>query len=151
MSYPNLPPYIFLMSDHTTKQLAVDVADALAEKYPAVYIDDFLAPIHEAYTAMFELDWKRDMGNPEVVSPDTNDMIVSLERWFIDQFGATKLGEMARQRSDARNHMADYITVYRDATANHIIGFQGTGVQNKIVILLPLYSVDYVLALIEGN
>lgn len=152
-SPPTLPAYIFLMSDHTTRQLAVDVADALSAKYPTVYVDDFLAPIHEGFAAMFELDWKRDMGNPKVNNAlflpagdqTENDLIVSLEKWFIDQFSETHLGKMARARSDARNAMADYITVYRDATTKHLEGFGESGGLGDTVMLLPDDSVADIL------
>lgn len=164
LSPPTLPPYIFLLSDHTTRQLAVAVAEALSAKYPSVYVDDFLAPIHEAYLAMFELDWKRDIGNPKVTTEQfsvedgghtAQDLIVSLEKWFIEQFGETKLGKMARQRSDARNAMADYITVFRDATSAHLNGFFPGAViadrDNRIVNLNTGCDVDFVVKHIEGK
>lgn len=120
LSPPSLPPYIFLMSDHTTAKLANEVAEALSAKYPSVYVDDFLAPIHEAYRALFSLDWKRDMASD--VESTERDHIVSLEKWFIEQFGEHELGKLARERCDERNEMADYITVFRDATPYHLTG-----------------------------
>ena len=160
LSPPTIPPYIFLMSDHTTRQLAVDVAEALSAKYPSVYVDDFLAPVHEGFAAMFELDWKRDMGNPKVTTEQfsvqaggqtENDIIVSLEKWFIDEFGDKMLGHFARQRSDARNVMADYITVFRDATPKHLEGFGALRPIDCVEIDLKHYStVDEVLHTLEG-
>lgn len=169
---PSLPPYIFLMSDHTTRQLAVDVAEALSDKYPTVFVEDFLAPIHEAFITMFDLDWKRDMGNyfennrqflSSKHGETEQDLIVSLEAWFIDRFGETELGKMARQRSDARNAMADYITVFRDATTQHIDAFPLTNVLRVWLskmpphwnmggndLIVPSTDVNQIVSLIEG-
>lgn len=154
MTPPSLPPYIFLMSDHTTAKLAAEVADALSTKYPHVYVDDFLAPIYEGFAAMFELDWKRDMGNPDEVNriflpageQTERDIIVSLEKWFIEQFGEKALGMSARQRCDARNEMADYVTVFRDATAKHLEGFGPCTYQS--VNLDQNQTVDWVVSFI---
>ncbi len=147
---PSLPPYIFLMSDHTTAQLAHDVAEELSRRHPSVFIDDFLAPIHEAFAAMFELDWKRDAGDPRNVGPTERDNIVSLEKWFIEQFGEHRLGNMGRERCIARNMMVDYITVFRDATNAHLIGFRTNTGDCKRVELNPIDTVENIIANLEG-
>lgn len=156
---PRLPPYIFLLSDHTTRELACEIAEALSERYPAVYVDDFLAPIHEAFTAMFELDWKRDMGQPSELNKlfipagdeTENDIIVALEAWFTDKFGPHVLGKMAAARSAARNAMADYITIFRDATPAHLVGFNPPPHIDRIAITLTRDStVESVLSQLGG-
>ena len=152
---PSLPPFIFLMSNHETNQLAADVAEALSHRYPEVFVDDFLAPIHEGLSAMFELDWKRDMGNPTMVGPTERDQIVSLEKWFIDEFGLHRLGQMALARCNDRNETADYVTVFRDATEPHLEGFDPddsmSDRQFKIVHLKPEHTVDYIMSILTSK
>lgn len=129
----HLPPVTFLMSDHATSTLAVDVAQKLSDTNATLYVDDFLAPIYEGLQSMFSIDWKRDMGD----SKDTNrlmleaadgessegDIIVSLEKWFNETFGEAQLGKMGLQRMKVNRDMFDYPYLFRDATPVHMQPF----------------------------
>lgn len=129
----HLPPLTFLMSDHTTSSLAVDVAEALSEANNTLYVDDFLSPVYEGLQSMFSIDWKRDMANPretqrlmlESASGDAseNDIIVSLEKWFNETFGEAQLGKMGLHRMKTNREMFSYPYLFRDATPKHIEPF----------------------------
>lgn len=130
----SLPPFTFLMSDHSTHQLACDVAELLSVNNEMVLIDDFLAPIADGLSAMFELDWKTDRCVPANVNKlllpalkesTEGDAMKNLEAWFISQFGPRALGTMARTRSLENREVADYAIVFRDATPTHLEGFWG--------------------------
>lgn len=130
----SLPPYTLIMSDYETRQLACDVTELLSEEVPHVLAMDFLAPVYDAIAAMFELDWKRDLGTPantnrlllDALQESTEgDVIKDLERWFIDKFGPYALGNMTRERALANNEVADYCHVFRDSTPEHTTGFLG--------------------------
>jgi hypothetical protein len=126
----HLPPLTLLMSDHTTSQLAIDVAEELSLRNASLYVDDFLTPIHEALQSMFDLDWKRDMANPresnrlmlESLSGEDSerDVIVSLEKWFNETFGEAQLGRMGLKRMKINRELFDYPYLFRDATPKHI-------------------------------
>lgn len=130
---PNsLPSYIFLVSDYETQQLAVDVAEALQAANNTVYIDDFLAPIHEGLRAMLELDNRRDLASPSntnrlvVEADDTQterDLIMSLEAWFNGKFDEQYLGKLAYKRAAANVANYDYSVLFRDATEEHVKPF----------------------------
>jgi len=144
-----LPSYIFLLSDHTTRPLAVAAADAISTLAKHVVIEDFLAPIHESLTALLTLDWNRDLGDPRETSellpdcttPQTiNDLIISLEKWFINRFGLYVLGKRARIRCDERNEIADYVTVFRDATGTDIAAFADIPDRDKHMIKLFVHD-----------
>lgn len=147
----SLPPYTFLMSDHTTKQLACDVAELLSSGNDIVLVEDFLGPIADGLAAMFEIDWKRDLCVPSntnrlmlpALRESTEaDVLVSLERWFVDQFGPRALGTIARQRALENREIADYSIVWRDATPTHIDGFweRGLRIAKRDMLFVHLVS-----------
>lgn len=144
-----LPPYIFIMSDHESRQLACDVAELLSRENNMVLVDDFLAPIYEGLGSMFELDWKRDLGVPinsnrlllpALKESTEGDMIKDLERWFIERFGPFALGQMALARAAENREVADYSVVFRDATPEHLKAFWETPslVQKRQMFVLHL-------------
>lgn len=127
-----LPPYVFLLPDRDTLQLAFEVGEALQMANNTVYLDDFLSPIHEGYRAMMELDNYRDLGNPS----DTNrlvvesaneqteqDLIYELERWFRNQFDAQYLGKLGYKRAVDNHANYDYTILFRDASNEHVKPF----------------------------
>lgn len=142
---PNsLPSYIFLVSDYETQQLAVDVAEALQAANNTVYIDDFLAPIHEGLRAMLELDNRRDLASPSntnrlvVEADDTQterDLIMSLERWFNRKFDGQYLGKLAYKRAAANVANYDYSVLFRDATEQHVRPFIDKLVWTKMLFV----------------
>jgi len=95
------------LADQHTRQLAVDVADALTMANNTVYIEDFMAPIHEGLRAMLELDMRRDLASPsetnrlvvETGEHTEADLIVSLERWFNNNFDEYFLGKLGHRRA----------------------------------------------------
>lgn len=144
---PSLPTFIFLVSDHLTRQLACDVAEELSSLSPAVLIDDFLGPIHDGLSAMLELDMKRDLGSPsstnrlviECVNESTEqDLINSLERWFINQFGDNRLGQLGYLRALENRAISDYTIVFRDATDAHMRAFAVIAQRDKCVMRLTV-------------
>src|SRR5688500_10825678 len=95
-SFTPLPKFIFLLSDHTTRPLACDVAKILSTNYSDVRIEDFLYPIHEGLQMLHaEEDWAVDYGDPRTISPDVQDQVNSLEAWYISQFGELYFGRRA--------------------------------------------------------
>jgi hypothetical protein len=134
MSVPQplfLRSFTFIMSEPSTRGLACEVAELLQQENDTVFVEDFLGPIHDALHAMFELDWKRDLGIPRnsdrlllpaLVESTEGDMIKNLEKWFIDQFGPYALGRMGIARAKNNLEIADYSIVFRDATPLHIEG-----------------------------
>lgn len=132
-----LPPYIFLLPDRDTQQLAVDVADTLQAVNNTVYIDDFLAPIHEGLRSMLDLDNRRDLASPSstnrlVVESEggqtEQDLIHSLEGWFNDQFDEHYLGKLAYKRAVDNHENYGYTILFRDATEAHVKAFIKNGI-----------------------
>lgn len=132
---PSLYPYTFLMSDHETHKLACEVAELLSNTNDTVFVDDFLAPVQDGLSAMLGLDMKRDLGDfsatnrlvLEALKESTErDLIVSLEKWYIDTFGAERLGELALKRALDNRAMYEYSYVFRDATSIHVKPFMET-------------------------
>lgn len=129
----HLPPLTFLMCDHTTAQLAVDVAEVLSSLDGTLYVDDFLAPIHQGLQSMFDIDWQRDLADPknnqrlmlESASGDASerDILVSLEKWFNETFGEPQLGLMGLKRMKVNRDLFAYPYLFRDATPRHIAPF----------------------------
>lgn len=153
---PSLPPYTFLMSDHTTRQLACDVAEELSQLNHTVYIDDFLTPIHDALAAMLELDMKRDLGSPsntnrlvlETVEECTEqDLINSLERWHIKRFGEDALARIALKRAQYNRANFDYSYVFRDARPIHVEAFNSIPARDKYIV--PLTVDDTVASIVK--
>ncbi len=154
----SLPPFTFLMSDHTTRQLACDVAEELSKIHDGVYVDDFLLPIHDGLAAMMELDMKRDLGSPrntnrlvtEAVKESTEqDLIVSLEKWHIETFGEHHLGQLAFKRAMDNRANYEYSYVFRDATVKHLDAFKSLAPRDMYRMhLLHTYTVDEVVNLI---
>jgi len=150
-----LPSYIFLLGGHTTHPLAVAAAEIISTRVKHVVIEDFLAPIHESLTALLTLDWSCDLGDPhetntllsDCLPPQTMaDLIISLEKWFIDQYGVYALGTRARARCDERNEIADYVTVFRDATGADVVAFADIPDRDKHMIKLFAHdTVDSIL------
>lgn len=145
---PNsLPSYIFLVSDYETQQLAVDVAEALQAANNTVYIDDFLAPIHEGLRAMLELDNRRDLASPSntnrlVVEADgtqtERDLIMSLEAWFNCQFDPQYLGKLGYKRAVDNHANFEYSILFRDATEEHVKMFlDKVGWHEMLFVQLP--------------
>ena|SRR5882757_4226314 len=126
-----LPSFIFLLADQHTRQLAVDVADALTMANNTVYIEDFMAPIHEGLRAMLELDMRRDLASPsetnrlvvETGEHTEADLIVSLERWFNNNFDEYFLGKLGHRRAVDNVTHFDYTVLFRDATEAHLKKF----------------------------
>lgn len=127
-----LPPYIFLLPDRDTQQLAVDVADTLQAVNNTVYIDDFLAPIHEGLRSMLDLDNRRDLASPSstnrlVVESEggqtEQDLIHSLERWFNEEFDDHYLGKLGYKRAVDNHTNYGYTILFRDATEQHVKSF----------------------------
>jgi hypothetical protein len=128
----SLPPFTFLMSDHTTHKLACEVAALLVAESDLVYIDDFLAPIQNGLSALLDVDWKRDLGDftttnrlvlEAKVESTERDLIVSLEKWFNETFGDDRLGKLALKRALDHREMYEYSYVFRDATRVHVKPF----------------------------
>jgi len=148
----SLPPFIFLLSDHTTRTLACDVAERLSEIDSHVYIDDFLAPVYDGFAAMFDMDLKRDFARPretdklmlEAISESTeSDIIVSLEKWFIETFGEAQLGRMALKRALEVRENFDHTIVFRDATQRHLEAFAHIALRDKILVAITsVWSVE---------
>ena len=145
----SLPPYTFLMSDYTTKQLAVDVAGLLSQDSDIVLVEDFLGPIADGLAAMFEIDWKRDLCVPSntnrlmlpALRESTEaDVLVSLEKWFIENFGPRALGDIARTRALENREIADYSIVYRDATPTHVEGFWHNAIAKRDMLFVHLVT-----------
>lgn len=147
----HLPPLTFLMSDHTTATLAIDVAEVLSSLNHTLYIDDFIAPVANGLQAMFDIDWARDMADPKQTNrlmlesidgeSTEHDMLVSLEKWFNENFGERQLGKMALNRMRVNRETFDYPYLFRDATPTHIQAFiADTSIPRRdmlIVNLLP--------------
>lgn len=96
---------------------------------------------------MFELDWKRDLGMPTntnrlllpaLKESTEGDIIVSLERWFIEQFGPRTLGQLARARALENREVADYAIIFRDATPTHIEAFLEGPIAKREMFFLHL-------------
>lgn len=139
-----LPPYIFLLPDYDTQQLAFEVAAALQEANETVYVDDFLSPIHEGLRSMLELDNRRDLANPsdtdrlvvEAYGTQTErDLIVSLERWWINIFDPQYLGKLGYKRAVANHSHYDYTILFRDATEEHVKVFIDTIPWHKMLFI----------------
>lgn len=128
-----LPPITFLMSDHTTASLSIEVAEALSLRNASLYVDDFLSPIYNGLQGMFELNWMRDLADPKETNrlmlesitgeATEQDILVSLERWFIDTFGELQLGRMGLHRMKTNREMFAYPYLFRDATPKHLQPF----------------------------
>lgn len=145
----HLPPLTFLMSDHSTATLAVDVAEVLSSLNHTIYVDDFLAPIENALQSMFDLDWGRDMGNPrdthrlmlEATDGESTerDIMVSLEKWFIETFGEEQLGKMGLKRMKINRELYQYPYLFRDATPIHIRPFLAdTSIARRDILMVDL-------------
>lgn len=119
---PALPDFIFLLSDHESRRLACEVADKLWTLDSRVLVWDFLTPIHDALAAMHNMDFGTDLGNDKVTDA-TRDEIVSLEKWYIDQYGETTLGQKAWAEAQEQRAMSDAPIVFRDATWTHLKAF----------------------------
>lgn len=145
----HLPPLTFLMSDHSTAQLAVDVAEALSDTNATLYIDDFLAPIHEGLQSMFDMDWRRDMADPRATNrlmlealdgeSTETDVLISLEKWFNETFGEDQLGKMGLKRMKVNRDLFAYPYLFRDATVKHIQPFLAdTSIPRRDILLVNL-------------
>lgn len=124
----SLPPYTFIMSDHATRELTCSLAEELGKVASGVFIDDFLAPIHNALSAMFDADWKSDLGSHQntqmrLADKTVHDLTIDLEAWFTSQFGEEKLGQLALARSKESRETYEYSFVFRDATPSDVRTF----------------------------
>lgn len=139
----SLPPYTFIMSNHATRELACSLAEELGKDAIGVFIDDFLAPIHNALAAMFDVDWKTDLATSPVIVPnhDTGDLIKDLEAWFTSQFGEEKLGQLALARSKEARETYEYSFVFRDATPSDVSAFlQDTSIARRDMLIVNLHK-----------
>lgn len=141
---PTLPDFIFLLSDHESRQLACDVAQKLYELDSRAVVWDFLSPIHDALIAMHDMDFGIDLGN-HTVADATRDEIVSLEKWYVDQYGETTLGQKAYNEAMSTREISDFLIVYRDATWTHLKAFLPYIKPHQFLIinLLPDSSISY--------
>lgn len=143
---PTLRSFIFLMSDHTTRELAANVADELAKRDGHnVLIDDFVQPINDALGTLLDLDWKIDFhlnskrGESATDSETYNDLLVSLESWYTDHFGVHSLGDRALSRAIENRKDFDYTIVFRDANPVHVQPFLTTqSWRNMLFVQLDL-------------
>jgi len=119
---PKLPPFIFLLSDHTTIELACDVAAKLQSLDEAIVAWDFLEPVHEAVSAFVDVDFGADLGDPR--KHTHGDVIKDLATWTDNHFGLHYIGTRA---FDEAKGWAEFDTggtiVFRDATWTHIEPF----------------------------
>lgn len=147
-----LPPYIFLLPDRDTQQLAVDVADTLQAVNNTVYIDDFLAPIHEGLRSMLDLDNRRDLASPSstnrlVVESEggqtEQDLIHSLERWFNEKFDEHYLGKLAYKRAVDNHTNYGYTVLFRDATEAHVKQFLNSIGWSKLLFVQLREKLDW--------
>lgn len=128
----SLPKYVILMSDEATRPLACAVAKLMADMDHTVYIDDFETPITNAFMAMWDKDYFKDYGNPDVCrglmteaigEHSERDMIVYLRQWFVTHFGADQLGKMGLKRALAEQTLNEHIYVFRDGTPAYVKAF----------------------------
>lgn len=129
----NLPKYVFLMTnDEPSRKLAVSVAALMSDLDQTVYIDDFEAPIYDAFQTMFNRDFAKDYGDPQntqalmleaKVEASESDIIASLRDWFHKTMGADVLGRMGHKRAVDQQALTDYIYVFRDSTMDYIKPF----------------------------
>jgi hypothetical protein len=142
-----LPPYTFIMCDHRSHALSCQITEALVESNDTVYVDDFLAPIHEGVSAILGLGIDRDLGVPATVdrlvlptlTGETEaDLIVSLEKWYNEHFGECALGVLALKRARDNRELADYSIVFRDATHKHVLAFLNSNIPKRDMLFIHL-------------
>jgi len=142
-----LPPYTFIMCDHRSRTLACQITEALIETNDTVYVDYFLAPIHEGLSALLGLGVERDLGVPANVDrlalPALNeategDLIVDLEKWYNYHFGEAALGALALKRARENRELADYSIVFRDATPKHVLAFLNSNIAKRDMFFIHL-------------
>lgn len=143
----SLPPYTFIMCDHRSHPLSCAIADALTESNDTVYVDDFLAPIHEGLSAILDLKIDRDLGVPDktdrlvlptLLGETEADLIVSLEKWYNYHFGECALGVLALKRARDNRELADYSIVFRDATPKHVLAFLNSNIPRRDMFFIHL-------------
>jgi hypothetical protein len=133
---PFLPPLTFIMSDHATRPLAIELAAGISLIAPTTYVDDFLTPVYDGFTAMFNADWKRDMADPREAAmlpvpsvargQETNseqDVLNSLASWFENEFGPLSLSTLALRRYTENDDTFGGSYLFRDATPQYVRTF----------------------------
>ena len=148
-----LPPYTFIMCDHQSHALSCQITEALVESNNTVYVEDFLAPIHEGVSAILGLGINRDLGAPDetnrlvlptLLGETESDLIVSLEKWYNSHFGEAALGALALKRARDNRELADYSIVFRDATPKHVLAFLNSNIARRDMLFIHLGTTQQV-------
>lgn len=128
----NLPSYVIFMTTAATRQLAFDVAALMTQLDSTVYVDDFEAPLYDAYAALWGTMPIPDYADPKIsralrlesrFGHSDRDIIGSLRKWFDDEFDGVLLGRMAVERALEVNVLEEYIYLFRDGDRISCIAF----------------------------
>jgi hypothetical protein len=131
-----LPDFIFILSNRSNRQVAVDVTKKL-EALGQTAAWDFREPIHDALNSFVGVDFGIDLGAP---GHPFDDDIDSLEEWFSTRYGPELLGVVAWEEAQAM--IVDYTVVFRDATWTHIKPFV-TNLKPHKFLIVDLFSYGY--------
>ena len=147
---PKLPTFIFLLSDHTTIELAVDVAKALEGLDSELVSWNFIEPVHDAIGAFIDGTW-----GVELIDPRTNphgDHIKDLATWVDNHFGPDYLGARAFLEAKTGRDMGDdHTIVFRDATWTHIAPFLKEFKSHEYLIVQLSPIVPSTMQVVKGN
>jgi hypothetical protein len=132
-----LPDFIFILSNRSNRQVAVDITKRL-ENLGQCAAWDFREPVHDAINSFVDVDFGVDLGVPGHMFDDDID---GLEHWVETYYGPDKLGAMAWE--EAQSVLTEYTVVFRDATWTHIKPFV-TNLKPHKFLIVDLFSVGYV-------
>lgn len=137
---PNFPPFIFLLSDHTTIELAVDVTKALEGLDPTLVAWDFIEPVYYAVGTFVDDTWGLDLGDPR--KHPHGDHIKDLATWVENHFGDDYLGGRAFIEAKSKREMGDDSTiVFRDARWSDLKSFLA-GFKPHEMLIVNLTTVE---------
>jgi hypothetical protein len=127
-----LPSHIFILSDHDTRPLAIEVAKALSDAPCSMCCHtDFMDPIYNAAAELVSIEFGTDMGDPS--QTPHKDLFDSLARWYDEYFGLDKLGQDAY--AEWREAITDLTWVWRDAEWRHLKPFLSALKPHEVLIV----------------
>jgi len=118
---PELPTFIFILSEWNSRPVAIDAANAIQTVDDSVSVRSFYEPIHDAMEAFVDIDFAIDLADPR--QNPLKDLQDSLEKWCNEFFGADKLGNLALIEAKQNLAIQDRTIIYVDASWTFIRPF----------------------------